>query len=208
MSCKVRPVDMVPYSVFSDYVRMHVTTIPANVMEHAIRSSVIEMASEALNMQRDIWLDVQEGVQDYQFEVPDMVIHAVRKVCYGTRDLVPVTEPECYNRPGTFYYEPPMGLLIGDCPSEDQAECVYLRAVVHPSPDSCEVDRWVYDRHAQDIANGALSRLLLMKDMDWYDVGLAGVMFRRWKTARNRMKGMQAKNRVSGPTMMKAKRFV
>lgn len=208
MSCRVAPTETVPYSQFSDYVRMHVTAIPSAVMEHAIRAACIEMASEGLNMQRDIWVDVQEGVQDYQFEVPGMVIHAVRKVCYGQRELTPVIEPNCDTTPGTFFYEPPNGLIIGTCPSEDQDECLYIRAVVHPSPDGCEVDRWVYERHAQAIAEGALSRLLLMKDMSWYDVPLAGVMFRRWKTARNRIKGMQAKNRISGPTMMRTKRFI
>lgn len=208
MSCRCNAVDTVPYSKFRDYVRMHIASAPVNVIDHAVRAAVIEMAKESMQMQRDLYLDVQACVQDYELCVPDMVVHAVREVHFQGAELRAVTSPAPCLPSGTFYHEPDRGILLGSTPSCDAPEGLYVRVVVHPSPDSCEVDRWVYERHAQSVAEGALSRMFLMKDMSWYDVTAAGIMFRRWKTARNRMKGEQAKHRTSGPTFMKAKRFV
>lgn len=209
MSCVCAPVNTVPWSAFTDQVRTHVHTAPDDIMEQAVRTAVIEMSQAVMNIQRDVYIDVQEGVQDYHFQLADCYVpHMVRSVCYEGCDLQPNTSPDCHNHPGTFYYEPPYDLLIGSCPREDKAQALVVRVVVQPGPDSCEVDRWVYDRHSEAVANGALSRLLLMKDADWFDITVAGIMMRRWKTALNRMKGAQAKNRVSGPTFMKTRRFV
>lgn len=208
MTCRCEPVDMVPYSAFQDQVRLSIASAPAEVIDFAVRNAVIEMMKESLQMQRDLYIDVQECVRDYEVCVPGLVLHAVREVHFQHRELLPVTSPTPHLYPGHFYHEPDRGIMIGTQPACDEEGALYVRAVVHPSRDSCEVDRWVYERHADAVAEGALSRMFLMKDMGWYDTALAGISMRRFKNAKNRMKGEQAKHRVSGPTLMKAPRFL
>ena len=208
MTCRCEPVEMVPYSAFQDQVRLSIPAAPADVIDFAVRNAVIEMVKESLQMQRDIYVDVQECVCDYEICIPGMVLHAVREVHFHRRELHPITSPTPYVYSGQYYHEPEKGILIGDQPGYDSEGALYVRAVVHPSRDSCEVDRWVYERHADAVAEGALSRLFGMKDMSWFDRAEAGVAMRRFKTAKNRMKGEQAKHRISGPTFMSARRFV
>lgn len=208
MTCRCEPVATVPLSQFYDEVRMYVSSAPAPVMDVAIRNAIIEMMKETLQMQRDLYIDVQDCVRDYEVCVPDMTLHAVREVHLYRRNLLPVTSPTPCLYPGQFYFEPERGLMIGDQPGCDEEGALYVRAVVVPSRSACEIDTWVYERHAESVALGAATRLFGMKDMSWYDRREAGVTMRQFKTAKNRMKGEQAKHRISGPTMMKAPRFL
>lgn len=208
MTCRCDPVDTVPLSAFYDEVRMYVSSAPSPVMDIAIRNAIIEMMKETLQMQRDVYIDVQACVQDYELCIPGRTLHAVREVHLHCRNLLPVTSPTPHLPAGHFYHEPERGILIGDQPACDEAGALYVRAVVVPSRDTCEIDRWVYERHAESVALGAATRLFGMKDMAWYDRREAGVTMRQFKTAKNRMKGEQAKHRISGPTLMKAPRFL
>jgi hypothetical protein len=180
-----------------------------DIAEFAVRDAAREWAKSTLSLQRDLYVDVQANVHDYFVCAPDgYAIHNVREVNLDCCPLRPHLNPDCYEHPGSFYFENPDRVLIGAPPCEDVKEGLMVRATVHPGESSCAIDRWVLDRHAEDIATGALSRLLLQPDAPWFSTALGGVMMRRWKTSLNRAKGAQAKNHVSGPTFMKVPRWV
>ena len=210
MACRCAPVNTVDWSAFTDGVVLHAHKAPPDVMEFAVRQAVIEFAQTSLSIQRDVYIDAQACVQDYEICLDDnYVVHSVRSVCVEGCDLTARTEPVCDHIPSNqFYFENPDQLLVGRSPAEDKPGSIVVRTVVHPSPDSCSVDRWVYDRHSEAIAAGALSRLLLMKDSQWYSQREAAIHLRRWKTFKNRIKGAQAKNHIAGPVYMRTRRFV
>jgi hypothetical protein len=161
-------------------------------------------------IQRDLWIDVQEGVQDYNLDVPDnYTLHMVREVRRQHNHLLPVARALCHNLgPRQYYFEQPCQIMIGSVPTSDCAEGLYVRAVVIPSQDSCEIDAWMFDRYGEDIAYGALSRAYLMTDAAWYNTRDGGIMMRRWNTSINRIKVEKAKNGVAGPMAIKIPRYV
>lgn len=212
MACRCVDTELVPWSYFTDSVTLHAKNVPTDVAEHSIRQAAIEFARVTLSLQRDLYVDMQAGVWDYRLDVPDdYTLHAVRSVqvegcCLGARTRPPCGP--CDMLLGEFYFEKPCSLLVGRTVPCDTQEALLARVVVIPGQQSCGIDKWVYDTWAEDIGNGALSRLLLMKDASWYSTGDAGIMLRRWKNALNRAKGAQAKSHVSGPTFMGRRRFV
>jgi hypothetical protein len=52
---------------------------------------------------------------------------------------------------------------------------IVVEAVLKPSMRAVEVPAFLFDDHADAIAHGAMSTLLLMKQADWYDAEQAGV---------------------------------
>jgi hypothetical protein len=212
MTCRCNDVETVPWSFFTDHVVLHAKGVPQDVAEHVVRQAAIEWARVTLSLQRDLYIDMQACVQDYRLEPPDgYTIHAVREVEVCGCCLTARTGPPCGScdlRTNEFYFQKTCNLLVGRTVPCDTPEALLARVVVIPGQQSCEIDKWVYDTWAEDIGNGALSRLLLMKDASWYSTADAGIMLRRWKNALNRAKGAQAKSHVSGPTFMGRRRFI
>lgn len=211
MSCRTcDPGATVNWEVFLDYIMPYANKVPRAFAIQEARNATIELARKSLNLQRDLYIDAQECVNDYTIEVEDGYnIHMVREVCCGDTTLYPRTNIECCPSGGcTFHFDYPCELYLDTAPSCDQQDGIYVRASVLPSQDTCKIDKWVYDKHAEDIATGALSRLMIMHGTEWYDPRQGGIMLRRWRNVMSQSRVEQAKAHNAGPVMMKAKRWI
>ena len=208
MTCKCDHVDTVPLEAFREHVQLHCALCPTNVIDFYVRTAAIELARRSLNMQRDIWIDLQAGVHDYEICLDDVNLHLIRQVCCGEEELHPVTKLQCCPGSGNYYYyEKPNKLLLGRTPQEDCPEGLFVRAIVKPRQDACTLDECYYEDFAETIATGALSRIMIM-DKPWRDVQAGGIMRTRWKEFMNAAKVEHTKGGSAGPKFVKIPRFV
>jgi hypothetical protein len=210
MTCSSNPIDTVPWSAFAPAVLLHCPTAPLNVIEHAVRETVIEWAERSMSLVRDIFIDAQENVRDYEVVAEDGYnIHTFNNVSYHDRNLraagFSMHHDLCY---GYYAFRIPSALLLGETPDCDEARAIYVSAVVKPSQVSCSVDRWVFERHAEAISTGAISRMALIANQDWTSVQTAGIMLRRWEAFLGRIKSEVSKNYSTAPSFMRARRFI
>jgi len=204
------PNEQVSFDQFLDYVRPYCTECPEELMVQYVRAAAVEFARRTLTLQRDIYVDVQAGVQDYIIDPVDSYsIHMLRQVSFRGRDLKPMQRPPTSYMPcDAYYFERPCKIMLGPVPECDEREALLIRATVIPSQKSCEVDAHVLDYYAEDIATGALSRLMLMPETKWYSTQQGGIMLKRWRNFLNLAKVERAKNDTAGPVYMREQRFI
>jgi hypothetical protein len=213
MSCRVPAFDPVPWSQLNPMVQISAPATPLNIIEHALRQSAAEFLSRTLALEVDMTTDLQAGVKDYDIRPPDGYrVHLVRQVCVGHdgceveyrgMSRAPCGEMRCRE----YWFNPPGTLLVGYESCEDMPDGLLVRASIAPTQDSCYIDRDIYERYGEVIAEGALSRILIMPNTAWYNPPSAGIMLRRFGFGVNRAKNDKGRE-YGGPKMMKAPRFV
>jgi hypothetical protein len=201
----------VPLSKFVEYIRPMVVSAPDGVIEQYVRQALIEFAQKTLFFQRDYYIDLQENVSDYTIPIEDgFYPHMIREVSVNGMRLHSVERPPLDDAQfyGKVYFEKPCRIVVGHCPDEDCTDGLLVRADVVPSQDTCCVDQWIFDTYLGDIAQGALSHLLIMPGAAWFNPQQGGIFLRRWKGVLANIKTTHHKGYNSGPTIIKVKRFV
>ncbi|MFV0512497.1 MAG: hypothetical protein ACK5MY_02505 [Jhaorihella sp.] len=171
----------VRFDEFIPYVAVQADGVPASVIGHAVRLSAIEFAQRTKVIRRTMYVDLQQCVQYYPLLHDDCYqIMLIDQVCKGFTTLKPTTI-ECCMAGGCWYaYERPNALYIGLIPDCDLKRGLELRVVTTPGQDSCFIDEWVYQQHAETIAQGALYRILKMADEEWFQPSMASVAAREF----------------------------
>jgi hypothetical protein len=198
-----------PLEDFLPYVVPYAVGVPDEVAAHAIRLAAIEWAQVTLSQRRVVTIDAQKGLHDYRIEIDDAYeAITVNSVCYRERLLTPLRREQCSPHACGYTYTKPDLLMIYPAADADGASCIKVELTVQMGQDTCFVDRVLYANHAEDLANGALARLLRMKGASWYDLSLAGVHVKAFRQAYSRAKARSARGDISAPLMMTAPRFI
>lgn len=210
MACTCADYDKTPWSEFFPYMSIYLDRIPEDIASFLVRAAVIEWATETLMLQRDVYIDVQSCVSDYTVEVPDgFTLHSIREAYFKGSRLTPVQRIGSYGvHHGQVYFDGINQIMLGDAPAEDEKGALLVRAIVLPTQQSCEIDSWVFQRYAEQMANGGLSRAFLMNGTPWASPREGGIMLRRWQTFMGRVKSERVKGGIAGPTFIKVPRFV
>lgn len=208
MACECAKPDTVALDEFLPYIMSQVMGLPAEIAAHNARLAAIELAKHTGLIKRTLFMPAQEGVEFYELEPPcDEVILSVSKVTVNGCCYTPHRELCACLPCKTYFYEKPNGLYV-DPPGDDRPRGIEVRAIMVPDQDACAVDRCLYDAHAEVIADGAMARILAMPSAPWVDFGAARVFGRRFQQARGTVSKLAGKNSMSGPTVIKTRRFV
>jgi hypothetical protein len=204
MTCRTCERDVVKWEDFAPFVRAYNTDIPVHIAAHFVRVAALELLKISAMVAHDIYVDVQENVHDYEV-VPDdgYTITAVRQVLLGDTELLHSTRKDRHASSGGYTFDPPCTIVLGRSPMCDQREGLLISATVVPSLRSCSIDSWVYDRYAEDIATGALARILLTQKASYSDKSYAGIMQKRWNTILIDAKVEAMRGRVTGPSVVR-----
>lgn len=196
------------FSELVPYIAVNIDGVPANVAGHMARLAAIEFATYTAAVRRTMWLDTQAHVHVYDLGMEDCYsLNAISSVCCGQTQLRPAQGLDCCPVGScTYFYEQPGKLYIGLAPSEDTTRGLEIHASVLPGQDSCFIDKFIYDRHAEDIANGAIYRLLMMQGEDWSDPILARTFGAMFSKAMNTARIADRTAYSAEPTVMKTPR--
>lgn len=201
--------DKVQLDEFVPYVAQFVQHAPVDMMKQHIRAAAIELITKTATLTRDLYVPTQDGVADYDLVLEDdYVIRAVEEVCLNGVKIPHREKLDCCGVSQGYYFDRPCSLLINPTPDSDCKDALLVKVVVAPSHQSCTIDRWIYEYYAEEIATGALSRIMLVKGANWYDTKQGGIMLRRWKGILAQIKTEKSKNFTTGPTIIKVKRWI
>ena len=204
MTCVSCPSGKVSWGQFIPYASMYAQGAPDEIIADAFRRATIEFAERTGVLRQTVCIDAQECVEHYCLEFDDCyTIKAVNRVCvfgreYSTLRCWEHCPPQC-----SYYYEHPCDLYIHPAPNCDQSDAIEVDVVLLPGQDSCFVDRIIYEEYAEDLAYGALSRLLLIPDTNWYDPRSAGLYDNKFRRSIARAKSTVARNNDFSPMHMR-----
>lgn len=204
MSCSsASPTGEIPWTEFIGFVSLYAQGVPDEVAADAIRTAAIMFARKTDALCVPIYLDAQENVDKYSFSVDDgYTVKSVKRVCVDGREYTAERKFSHCPAPCTFYFNYPCDIFLGSKPGCDGEDNIEVEAVLIPSQDSCYADRKFYDLYAEDIANGALEKLLLIPDTDWYDPSSAGLYSTKFRRSIASAKQEVARNYSTGPMYM------
>lgn len=207
MACEVSPADTVSLDEFLPYVMYQVSGLPAEVAAHTLRLAAIELAKHTGLLERTIHMTAQQGVEFYALDLgPDVAVSSVRQVTVNGCCYAPYREL-CDCLPNRhFYYDKQRGLMI-DPAGEDRARGIEVIAKVVPGQDTCELDRCLYDVHAEVVSDGAMARIMNIPTAPWYEPNSARAFARRFNEGRSAAAKIAKKRSVSAPTMIKSRRW-
>lgn len=165
----------VPLEEFLPDVIIHAKGAPADMVAHYIRRSAIEFLRCTKVLRQMICVDLQACVCDYILEPDcDMEIISIHKIC-ECRELIPYRACEGANDCDgpSAWFVPPQTLTLSPAPQRDIEDGLSVLVSVAPKKDACFVHRELCDRHYDAIVAGALKRLLMIKNTEFYDLQLA-----------------------------------
>lgn len=211
MGCRCEDKGSVPLSVIAESVAVNVMGAPSNMVEHYVRLAYIEFAAKSNLIKKDLYVDVQAGVEDYQLDMPDgYMVHMIEDVSYRNRNLrlspnAPVDDCALY---GKFFFAPPCTLLVGINAEEDECEALRVRVSTRPTITTCTIESWIADRYHEDLVAGALSKMLIVPGASWFNPQQGGIYMRRWKGHLASAKVEAVKAFSTAPMFMKPRRIV
>lgn len=204
-ACTNQKGDMVGWSEFLPDVLPFARGVPNELAAHRVHVGAMEFCRLTGILKRVYYGDVYKTVENYAIADYDgynfNMLHSVR-VC-GIVQKVLNRYPSGGYGSGA-YFEPPNMLYILPPPDRDEPDGLEVELSVVPSQESCEIERFIYERYGQAIASHALSSLLRMKGTNWYDPSNAAIYYRQFKTAVNREKVRIEKGHQRGPLIMRA----
>lgn len=152
---------------FEPFLIPYVPYAPGEVLQYAIRESIVEFMRETKIAHDEVSIETQEKVQDYLLEIPDcrrfLGVKAAKKSlihCSGRVNWEPIYSGE----DGQYKIE----LRKGDHPFLLMSEPEYKphRIVIEYywaiSRDDCEVPDFIYEDFMHPIISGAIIRLAQM----------------------------------------------
>jgi hypothetical protein len=212
--CTVAPVGgYVPLSQFVPYIRPYVLKAPDDIMQHFVRVAAIEFCRDVKVLKRRVHIDSVANVSDYVIDIEDDYrVVAVNKVSEPESGELPLmttlpTTPYQW-APRGHYFSPPRDLYLFPTPNHDCDDYYEVELFVQPGQDTCNLDLVLYDSFAEQISFGAMARLLLVKEGEWYDPRQALYYETKFSRAKGAAKTMASRNYSTAPLIAKARRWV
>lgn len=205
--------DMAPLSDFVPFVSPSLTDAPDTLIQQFVRQAAIAFSRELSILKDTVTVDLQANVHDYTFDVGNPCLFARSagevRIC-GGRPLPRLrTRPnpgEC--DPAGFWLNLPNEVYVIPHPRADVRDGLSIELILQPAQDASSLPRAFYDEFAELLADGALSRLLLLKDADWFDPRSAGIALKRYQKAVGSVRLMLQRGDDDRPLMAKAPRWV
>lgn len=190
----------VPFDEFIVYVTAAIAGVPAEAAGFAVRLAAIEWAQRTRAIKRTIRFEVLRAVQEYPLFLADSwsLVGISEVTVDGSR--VGRSSGPGNGCSRTYAFEMPDAFYLNFPPSRDGAG--EMRVVVSPGQDSCFIDRWVYDQHAETLALGARARLLGMTTEPWYNPSAAQQTRREFDRALARATAADRGGYSSEPQLM------
>lgn len=170
---------------FEPFVLAYVPTAPQEIIQHAIRESIVEFMRETKVASASVEIATQERVNDYIIGVPDCRrIVKIKKVYQGRSSFGNIGWDELYGgEDGEYRVELRVGehpiIILKDAPRKPTK--LRLEYVWTIGRDDCDVPDFIYDDYMSGIVAGALIRLasfagnenivqqINMHQMTWYN---------------------------------------
>lgn len=170
---------------FEPFVLAYVPTAPQEIIQHAIRESIVEFMRETKVASASVEIKTQERVNDYIIDVPDCRrIVKIKKVYQGRSSCGNIGWNELYGgEDGEYRVELRAGghpiIILKDAPRKPTK--LRLEYVWTIGRDDCDVPDFIYDDYMSGIVAGALIRLatfagneniiqqISMHQMTWYN---------------------------------------
>ena len=184
---------MVPLSKFLPYVLPHVSGCSDPMAEQVIRSACVEFCATTLVIQELSTATLTAGVSDYDIDVPTGSVlvkvlgvlvedtwlspHSLESVRSGLvlRGATANTQAVTGSPMGYFQKTPnSTSITVSPVPSATVSNGLAVRAAFAPSRAAQSVDDTLFENYAEDIAAGAVSRLLLMPGQPFSAPAMAG----------------------------------
>lgn len=177
----------VQFTDWLPYVQAEVDGCPRAMIMDAIRQTVIAFCGRSR-----IWrlqcnpLTTQVGVNTYSLEIPSYAqCVSVRSVIYN--DWKPVLEERTTEqldaayvewrttsgKPKYYVFQSPNIITFDKVPDAEVG--VQVLVALKPRQNALEVDEMIFEEYRDQIASGAISRLMLMVDKPWSNAQI-GVM--------------------------------
>jgi hypothetical protein len=155
---------------------------PDPAIERAVRQAAIEFCSRTLALQRTLaTIQTVADQQDYTASYSGEVVHRLLSVrlegdpleLLKLEQLDPEALPVEGETPTGALLIAPTTLRLHPTPTLADEDIV-VRAAMRPSQAATTIDDGLYERYAECLADGALSRLLLDQKSAYYDPNGAG----------------------------------
>ena len=200
VKCTSCPTGKVGWEKFIGHVSLYAQGAPDEIYKNAVRDAAIDFAERTNALQHTWCFDLQDCVDYYSMEIDDCyTIKDICSVCVCGREWEKAIKWAHCPKSCTWYYEAPCDLYIHPAPNCDIENGLEVTMTIQPGQDSCAIDKIFYDKYAHHIANGALERLLLIKNTAWYDPSSAGLYGLKFRKSIAQVKSQVARNHTSGP---------
>lgn len=219
MSCMCcADADMVPLADFVPFVSPSLTEAPDLLIQQFIRQTAISLCREVALLKDVITIDLQACVHDYPIVVDNAClipreVGEVRVFCPRAGRWQPPlsrlkSRPlagQC--NPAGYWLKLPHEIYVVPHPQEDIPGGLAVELILQPGQDADSLPRSLYEEHAELLAEGALSRLLLLKTASWHDPSAAGIALKRYKGGVSTIRAEEQRGDTSVPLMAKAPRW-
>lgn len=151
--------------------------VPDEIAIHNIRLATIEFCRRSGILHDVQKYDLQAYVEDYQLttDCNYEIVRVFRITVNEWWTYTPVNEKIPQRGIGAylFYMSSPAMCHLRRPPAIDNPKGLEVEVIVQPKQDSCVLENYLYEFWAEGIAAGAISRLLLLPQTNWYDPKLA-----------------------------------
>ena len=179
-----RDVEFISLAEFLPRVTLIAKGVPDDVALEYLRQAAQTLARDSLLLKRELRLDVQAGVRDYYLDNGDAEqVHYVDEIHLGKRKPYSRVhyKPMRYFACREFTFEPNDKIILQKAPRADAENQLYVRYFAIPTQNACEVDKLLFDRYHDVVVNGALAKLLLMRQYAFADPQMAMMYDRNLK---------------------------
>lgn len=174
---------MAALSAFAKYVRPEVAGCPEIEILDAILRAGIQFCKESRAVKQPSSITTVAGTSEYAITLPTGLIpEEILSVKRGQFDDLEASSFHSFQNknlhsisgaPGYFYMNESDKLVLGAIPNSAETLDVWLR--VRPIEDATVLPDLLFSRYRYEIAHGAKSILMLMKDKPWTDIQQAGI---------------------------------
>lgn len=199
---------MATLTSFYPYIVPHVSGCPEITIDTHLMSSIIEFSERTMILERDHDpVTIVKDISDYDFEPPinnHLVIKIVNAWCQG-QSLHPIapdgiTDPTIYNRfankdnsvvtgkPRNIFQKDERTFTLLPVPDETVAQSLTMRVALKPTRSATTVEDVFYEDYAEIIADGALSKLMLIPAQKFTNPQMAGIHNQKFVMGINKIK--------------------
>lgn len=174
--------EMISAAEMVSELRMVAPDMPDAMAESLVMDTVIDFTKRTSLLKAWVPIDLQACVSDYFVDLPDCFeINMFHRLCpdgqcaCGSTSSVLVRHLPCALRCGTrlVRFASPNTIQVAPEPSTDEKEAFWVEVSATPKRDTCLVPMWLYERHREEIVNGAIWRALRMPNVKWHSMASA-----------------------------------